>query len=958
MGDELPDASSLLSSRWSRDNLITFHPAQLYDGKVWRRIDVDSLPPLIGDLSARVGALEIGAARMGVFTWDVACRGPDGPFILQVPAALDEPGTRGRSRSDLPRLNLENMRRFVAAGLTRFVLDPRELVMLAADVPAATFGAPPEHHAVSLGRGGLHVELIEGERSWLIPLGRAATADLLAEMIAALVYHYDADEAGGTALTDVFINDGDFVVRRGSDGAFDLRLTAARRREPGIGPNLLLLYLIQLMAYEDWEANGALVGLPVLASNPSVAFEGLVRGRRYRWRELGKPEEEGAHEALRWIGEFGRSHQGRAYRPWVDRFVAGRLPLAFGDDLRERWWRLVPLRTKLGALELRARQDAASDVQASARALASLVEGLSRQIGQVEIARDPSTRINDLRRDDLIVALEQVGVPADKRASIASDVLARWPYRTLDHLLARVPAARPLRRRLAFDRALSDAEQGTLASLRPGSGTTSGRIVQRAVANREMYGGLTLPADQLAEAVRAFPSFEAYMDAALHDPRWGYYAHRVSIGRGGDFITNPEALSPRYGGWIAALAFRCWDQMVGRGLISEGDAFPIVEFGAGNGRLARDIVDAIASGAGERWRLFAARFVYLVYETSAGLRERQRALLGDRARIAAGDARHPADTLSRDFPDGFRGLVLTNEVPDAFGVHKVVMLPAPTPSGFIAWAALVVPRIERSLLDALAGDVARRAVETDAALRDRFALAGHASDLYVDGQMFAAIMTTLAEHPADRADALRDLVWFEEAYVPASAIPALDTHLAANAADYANALAADDSGVVQYVNVHAARFIRELGAALHAGFILTTDYGDTTWNLVQGARRGEMPFRVYGPDQPFIPRPNDPYSHPGTQDLTSDVNFTEIASAARNAGLDLLHYGHERDLVGDDLPLLARAAADDLSTAEFVGNPVFKSLLLGKRTANVIDHPLASPLPLTGPRSPTTQRQK
>ena len=55
-------------------------------------------------------------------------------------------------------------------------------------------------------------------------------------MIAALVYHYDADAAGGTAITDVCINDGDFVCKRRRDGTFDVRLTAARRREGGMDP--------------------------------------------------------------------------------------------------------------------------------------------------------------------------------------------------------------------------------------------------------------------------------------------------------------------------------------------------------------------------------------------------------------------------------------------------------------------------------------------------------------------------------------------------------------------------------------------------------------------------------------------------------------------------------------------------------------------------------------------------
>jgi len=98
--------------------------------------------------------------------------------------------------------------------------------------------------------------------AWLIPLGPAAIADLLAEMIAALVYHYEPDPVGGSAITDVCINDGDFVAKRRSDGSFDVRLTAVRRRENGVSPSLLLLYLIQMMAYEDWTIDGRLVANP------------------------------------------------------------------------------------------------------------------------------------------------------------------------------------------------------------------------------------------------------------------------------------------------------------------------------------------------------------------------------------------------------------------------------------------------------------------------------------------------------------------------------------------------------------------------------------------------------------------------------------------------------------------------------------------------------------------------
>ena len=926
-----------MSSRWSRDNLVTCHPGVLYDGKIIASIDLQAVEYLVEDLRKQIGPVQTGACRMGVFTWDVICTGANGPFNLQIPLVVDEPGTRDRSKYMLPRRSFMFVKQLMQEGLHRVVFEPKDLLTLGGNVPAVIFGAAPDHHPITFGRGALQVELDEGKLSWLVSLGPAATADLLVEMIAALAYLYDPDAGGGTAVTDVSVNDGDFVARRRDDGGFDVKLRTVRGREGGIGPSRLLLYLIQMLAYEDWRVDGDLVGLPTLMSNPSVTFAGVERGVRLRYRDLGRPEEDGARQARQWIADFARSREGRAYRPWVERFLAGRLPPAFGDDPRERWWRLVPLRTKLGVLELRARLDPGSAAAESARDLRTFLDRLSREIGRIP-DDDPGTiRINDVRRDEIERLLEEAGVAADARPTLAGDILARWPYRSFEHLLARVPGARGLRRlksRLSFGRAVGDADQGTVASLAPLP--KHGAVAARPLANQEIFGALTLDPAAHTDAAATFPTFETYMDGALHDPRFGYYARHVAIGRGGHFITNPESLSPRYGQWIAALAFRLWRDLVARGHITEADPFPVVEFGAGNGRLARDVLDAVR----RLWPAFAARLAYRVYETSASLREKQKELLGLDAIVAEGDARRPGEVLARDFPGGLKGVVFTNEVPDAFGVHKVVLKPDAT-----ALAALVVPRAEASLRDAVDANLARRIGDADASVRRTFGLRGQPDDLYLDARTYADVMAALVAFGEEKRRPLLDALWFEEAYVPVSALPDLAAHLAANAEQYATALAAEDSGVVLYVNVHAGRFVREIGAALAAGFVVTTDYGATTWDLVQGARRGEFPFRVYGDQQDFMPRPNDPYAAPGTQDMTADVNFTDLAAAGEAAGLKVVHFGHERDLVGDDLPEVLRSADDQPAVAEFLGNPVFKVLLLGKGTGD----PLAGHFPI-GPK--------
>lgn len=68
----------------------------------------------------------------------------------------------------------------------------------------------------------------------------------------------------------------------------------------------------------------------------------------------------------------------------------------------------------------------------------------------------------------MLELLEEAGVSPPARDGLADDLLARWPYRSPNQLVADVPAALPLRRarpRLSFGRVVSEAEQATLASL-------------------------------------------------------------------------------------------------------------------------------------------------------------------------------------------------------------------------------------------------------------------------------------------------------------------------------------------------------------------------------------------------------------------------------------------------------------------------------------------------------------
>ena len=152
----------------------------------------------------------------------------------------------------------------------------------------------------------------------------------------------------------------------------------------------------------------------------------------------------------------------------------------------------------------------------------------------------------------------------------------------------------------------------------------------------------------------------AFMDLALYDPRFGYYARAAQrSGRAGDFFTSVD-VGPVFGELletqIAEMA----------GLLSashgEGGAFDLVEAGAGNGRLSADILRSTA-------RRDPA--LYTRDAVAPGRCERQR----PRRATRPSWARLPIVLRRRrkPLPETFEGVLLANELLDALPVHQVVM---------------------------------------------------------------------------------------------------------------------------------------------------------------------------------------------------------------------------------------------------------------------------------------------
>ena len=165
----------------------------------------------------------------------------------------------------------------------------------------------------------------------------------------------------------------------------------------------------------------------------------------------------------------------------------------------------------------------------------------------------------------------------------------------------------------------------------------------------EPAGSVSTPLERhLREAIVAaggWLPFDRFMALALYAPGLGYYARGqrqfgVLPSSGSDFVTAPE-LSPFFGRALARQVAQWLDA---------AEADTVLEFGAGSGALAAQLLDAL----GERVRRYA------IVDVSGALRARQR------ERLAPWGTRVEwLDTL----PDTLHGVVVGNEVLDAMPVQ-------------------------------------------------------------------------------------------------------------------------------------------------------------------------------------------------------------------------------------------------------------------------------------------------
>ncbi len=332
----------------------------------------------------------------------------------------------------------------------------------------------------------------------------------------------------------------------------------------------------------------------------------------------------------------------------------------------------------------------------------------------------------------------------------------------------------------------------------------------------------------IAEAGGWLP-FDRYMELALYAPGLGYYATAPGVlgawGGSSDFVTAPE-LTPLFAATLARQV---------AAVARAEELATVVEFGAGSGRLACDLLAALDAAG---W--LPAQ--YAIVEVSAAMRARQRQA------VAALPARLRERIVWWDtLPARFDAVILGNEVLDAMPVK----LARRTQQGWVERGVVVVSAPEPA-----AARQAPRGGQEHSGAAQRF--------LESAPEPAAARQGCLENH-----DASQRLAWAERAsgIVPRPSMEALPL------------------GAVTEIHQIAEAFISTLAGHLGRGLLLFIDYGFPAHEYDHPQRSGGT-LRCHRAHRAH----DDPLWQPGTSDITAHVNFSGIAQVAAQAGLELLGY--------------------------------------------------------------------
>ena len=165
--------------------------------------------------------------------------------------------------------------------------------------------------------------------------------------------------------------------------------------------------------------------------------------------------------------------------------------------------------------------------------------------------------------------------------------------------------------------------------------------------------------EKIRQSPKSQLTFAEYMDLVLYEPQYGYYSSgAVAIGAAGDFFTA-VSLGKDFGELLSIQFFEMWQN-----LHCPND-FYLVEMGAGNGDLTKDIINYLQINHPN----FLKVINYIIIEKSTSLRKiQQQKLANYNQKINL-----TWKSWSEIPEDNLIGCFFSNELVDAFPVHQIII---------------------------------------------------------------------------------------------------------------------------------------------------------------------------------------------------------------------------------------------------------------------------------------------
>ncbi|MBE9221663.1 class I SAM-dependent methyltransferase [Cyanobacterium stanieri LEGE 03274] len=166
--------------------------------------------------------------------------------------------------------------------------------------------------------------------------------------------------------------------------------------------------------------------------------------------------------------------------------------------------------------------------------------------------------------------------------------------------------------------------------------------------------------DKVIYRINASPekkiTFAEYMDMCLYDEQYGYYTSKsIAIGPEGDFFTS-SSISSDFGELLAIQMEEFWQ------VLGQPKSFRIVEMGAGEGILAKIILDYLQS----KFPSFYECIQYLIIEKSTALKIKQKETVNPTKYPIIWQDWQEIDSES------IIGCFISNELMDALPVHRII----------------------------------------------------------------------------------------------------------------------------------------------------------------------------------------------------------------------------------------------------------------------------------------------